>query len=155
LQISTAVGDPRIDYIQSNNAQARMAAKMLAALLQDPSKLVMPSTTTDAQKRAAMMDAMLDVLPYIQAKAQELSASGSACASDVASTACQNAVNIALNSVMQTAAISAAESGGVTISSGGRSDDVSLSLSGTYSSPWVAITACVYWTARAIWVQRR
>jgi len=137
LQVSTSVGDPSIDYIQSNNAQARMAAKMLAKLMQDPSKLVMPSNITDAQKQAAMMDAMLDVLPYIQTKSQQLSASGSACASDVASTDCQSALAQALSGVMQTTSITGASSG-TPISSGGRTDSLKPTLSGTYSAALVS-----------------
>ena len=134
LQISSTVGDPSIDYIQSKNAQARMAAKMLAELMQDPSKLLLPSNTTDSQKQAAMADAMLDVLPYIQSKAQNLSASMSACASDIGGAGCQEAVAKALSGVMQTASITGASSSNTpVINSGGRTDSLAITLSGTYS----------------------
>ena len=147
-QIKLTVGDATINYMESEDAKAiRMAAKMLAKLMQDPSKLVMPSNINDAQKQAAMMDALIAKLADIQSKARALVAPGTACAIDMTAQSCQSAIEPAiatllLNSnpgtpqavVSQTASITMASAGDLSLNSGDRTDSLRPTWSGTYSA---------------------
>lgn len=145
-QISTSVGDPRIDYIQSNNTQARMAAKVLAKLMQDPAGLAIASNLSEAEKQAAIKDALIAKLADIQTKARALVAPGAACAVDMTAQSCQSAIEPAIASLLlnsnpdtpqavvsQTASITMASAGELGLNSGDRTDSLRPTLSGSYS----------------------
>ena len=152
-QIKLTVGDATINYMESADAKStRLAAKMLAKLLQDPSGLAIASNLSEAEKQAAIKDALLAKLADIQAKAQALVAPGAACATDIAAQSCQSTIASAIDSVLttsnsgqpnppasqtvsQTASITGASSSSTpVINSGDRTDSLRPTLRGSYSA---------------------
>lgn len=110
-QISNAVGDPTIDYLKSKNAsapQVRMAATIVAALMQDPAKLA-PLGSKQPQGAVARMDALITLLPKIKDMAKTLSAPGAACATEPNTSLCQGALTTALLGMTQSPAQSVAQ----------------------------------------------
>ncbi|NDC37454.1 MAG: DUF1566 domain-containing protein, partial [Proteobacteria bacterium] len=100
-QIESSVGDPRIDYIQSKDLPVRLAAKLLATMMQDPATLGLQNTATDAQKQEALLNVKRGLLTYVKDKAAAVNKL-SVCANDVLGQGCQRAIKDAAQGAIST-----------------------------------------------------
>lgn len=100
-QIESSVGDPRIDYIQSKDLPVRLAAKLLATMMQDPATLGLQNTATDAQKQEALLNVERGLLTYVKDKAAAVNKL-SVCANDVLGQGCQRAIKDAAQGAIST-----------------------------------------------------